>query len=62
MPMPFGKYQGTPLIYLPEPYLVWFSQKGFPPGQLGELMALVLEIKTNGLEPLVLSLPEGRER
>ena len=28
--MPFGKYAGRPLLLLPEPYLVWFKQQGFP--------------------------------
>ena len=51
--MPFGKYAGVTLIDLPQPYLVWFSQKGFPKGKLGEAMALCLEIKHNGLEHLI---------
>lgn len=51
--MPFGKYEGVTLIDLPQPYLVWFSQKGFPKGRLGEAMALTLEVKHNGLEGLV---------
>jgi len=51
--MPFGKYKGQPLIDLPEPYLIWFSQKGFPEGKLGQLLALTLEIKVNGLEYLI---------
>lgn len=50
--MPFGKYKGTPLVDLPEPYVVWFKQKGFPEGTLGEMLALVYEIKANGLEYL----------
>ena len=50
--MPFGKYQGLPLLHLPEAYLLWFSREGFPPGKLGQQMALALEIKVNGLEPL----------
>jgi uncharacterized protein (DUF3820 family) len=50
--MPFGKYKGTLLIDLPEPYVVWFSQKGFPEGQLGEMLAILYEIKVNGLEYL----------
>lgn len=51
--MPFGKYSGRALIDLPEEYLLWFAQKGFPRGELGELMNLVLVIKTEGLEGLV---------
>lgn len=52
MRMPFGKYAGRLLIDLPEPYVVWFSQKGFPRGKLGEMLRIVYEIKTNGLEYL----------
>jgi uncharacterized protein (DUF3820 family) len=51
--MPFGKYAGRALIDVPEEYLLWFAQKGFPRGELGELMNLVLVIKTEGLEALV---------
>lgn len=52
--MPFGKYQGRALIALPEEYLLWFARKdNFPAGELGELMALALLIKTEGLERLV---------
>lgn len=52
--MPFGKYQGRMLIDLPEEYLLWFSRKGeFPQGKLGELMALTLLIKVEGLDHLV---------
>ena len=54
--MPFGKYKGLPLLKLPEPYLVWFSQKGFPPGKLGQQLALVHEIKVNGLETMLAPL------
>ncbi|WP_196138657.1 DUF3820 family protein [Aliikangiella sp. G2MR2-5] len=57
--MPFGKYKGWILIDLPEPYLVWFSGQGFPPGQLGELLQLALEIKINGLEKLVYPLKKA---
>ncbi len=53
MDMPFGKYAGRKLVDLPEPYLVWFANQGFPPGKLGELMALLYEIKLNGLESLL---------
>ena len=48
--MPFGKYKDTRLIDLPEPYLVWFSQKGFPGGRLGQDLKAVYEIKRHGLE------------
>ncbi len=50
--MPFGKYQGSRLVDLPEPYVVWFAQRGFPKGRLGELLSIVYEIKVNGLEYL----------
>ncbi len=50
--MPFGKYKGLRLVDLPEPYVVWFSQQGFPSGKLGELLHIVYEIKVNGLEYL----------
>jgi uncharacterized protein (DUF3820 family) len=50
--MPFGKYAGTRLIDIPENYIVWFSNKGFPPGQLGDMLREVYEIKLNGLEYL----------
>ena len=56
--MPFGKYQGRALIDLPERYLLWFADKGFPQGRLGELMALTLEIKINGLEYLLVPLKD----
>ena len=58
--MPFGKYQGRLLIDLPEPYLLWFADKGFPQGRLGELMQLALEIKINGLEHLIEPLKSRR--
>jgi uncharacterized protein (DUF3820 family) len=58
MRMPFGRYAGTRLIDLPEPYVVWFRKQGYPRGRLGELLATLYEIKANGLEPLLASLRE----
>ena len=54
--MPFGKYAGQKLLFLPEPYLVWFSQQGFPEGKLGRQLALIHEIKVNGLESMLAPL------
>ena len=54
--MPFGKYKGQFLVNLPEAYYVWFKQKGFPPGKLGNLMHEMHEIKINGLEGLIKKL------
>ncbi|WP_394200609.1 DUF3820 family protein [Shewanella waksmanii] len=51
--MPFGKYAGCKLLNLPEPYLVWFHSKGFPEGKLGQQLALMYEIKLNGLEQML---------
>lgn len=50
--MPYGKYKGLRLVDLPERYLVWFNQQGFPVGKLGEQLQAVYEIKRNGLEHL----------
>ena len=50
--MPHGKYAGRLLIDLPEPYVVWMAQKGFPRGELGDMLRTVYEIKANGLEYL----------
>lgn len=51
--MPFGKYQGRVLMDLPEEYLLWFAKKGFPRGELGLLLELMLELQINGLESLL---------
>ena len=55
--IPFGKYgikeyppAGVPIMDLPEEYLFWFLQNGFPKGRLGELMAQVCEIKSVGMD------------
>ena len=51
--MPYGKYKGRYMIDLPEFYVVWYRNKGFPKGQIGEMLATVYELKMNGLEDLV---------
>ncbi|WP_341501129.1 DUF3820 family protein [Gallaecimonas sp. GXIMD4217] len=60
MPMPFGKYQGRVLIDLPEEYLLWFANKGFPQGELGQLLQLALVIRIEGLEQLIRPLKGPR--
>jgi uncharacterized protein (DUF3820 family) len=59
MRMPFGKYRGRLLIDLPEPYVVWFANKGFPEGKLGMMLQTVYEIKVNGLEYLFAPFRQG---
>jgi uncharacterized protein (DUF3820 family) len=55
--MPFGKFgpkdyppSGVPIMDLPSEYLVWFQERGFPKGRLGELMAMVFEVKQSGAD------------
>ena len=59
--MPFGKYANRLLIDLPEPYVIWFANEGFPKGELGNMLRIVHEIKINGLEylfdPLKVRIP-----
>ena len=50
--MPFGKYKDMLLIDLPEWYIVWFANNGFPEDELGNMLKWVYEIKLNGLEYL----------
>ena len=56
--MPFGRFKGRKLIDLPEPYVVWFKNEGFPRGKLGERLAVMYEIKSNGLEEMLRPLVE----
>ncbi|MBK8660001.1 MAG: DUF3820 family protein [Bacteroidetes bacterium] len=51
--MPFGKYKDRLLCDVPEHYLLWFRQKGFPKGKLGMQLEILYEIKLNGLEYLL---------
>jgi len=54
--MPFGKFKGVFLIDLPEYYLIWYRNKGFPKGKLGQFMESAFEIRRNGLENLIYKL------
>lgn len=60
--MPFGKYAGRPLLLLPEPYLVWFKQQGFPDSKLGSQLAMMYEVKLNGLEQMLMPLLEKNSK
>lgn len=54
--MPFGKYKDRPLVYLPEHYLTWFRNKGFPKGKLGKQLQALQDMKANGLEDFLINL------
>ena len=54
--MPYGKYQGKYLADLPGHYLAWFARNGFPEGELGKLLALMLELDHNDLRGLLAPL------
>ena len=54
--MPFGKYKGRRIADLPGHYLNWFARAGFPPGEIGRLLALMQEIDHNGLNDLLTPL------
>ena len=60
--MPYGKYQGTILADLPGNYLNWFAREGFPPGNLGRLLALMHELDHNGLSDLLRPLRTNHAR
>jgi uncharacterized protein (DUF3820 family) len=51
--MPYGKYKGRIIADLPGHYLNWFASQGFPPGEIGRLLALMHEIDHNGLKSLL---------
>jgi len=60
--MPFGRFSGRYLTDLPEPYLVWFKQRGFPEGPIGRQLEAMYEIKLNGMERLVAAIREPEAR
>ena len=51
--MPYGKYKGRLIADLPGRYLNWFAREGFPPGEIGLLLALMQELDHNGLSSLL---------
>ncbi len=60
--MPFGKYKDRYLIDLPEYYIVWYNNKGFPKGKLGDMLKQVYELKLNGLEDLIRNIKQKYPR
>ena len=58
--MPYGKYKGRLIADLPGNYLNWFAREGFPPGELGRLLALMQEVDHNGLGDLLAPLRKRR--
>ncbi len=60
--MPYGKYKGRVIADLPGNYLNWFAREGFPPGDIGRLLALMHEIDHNGLGDLLLPLRQRHSR
>ncbi len=54
--MPYGKYKGRLIADLPGNYLTWFAREGFPPGEIGRLLALMHELDHNGLSALLAPL------
>lgn len=57
--MPFGKYKGRLIADLPGNYLNWFAREGFPPGEIGRLLALMHEIDHNGLKDMLIPLRQA---
>ncbi|MFC7409338.1 DUF3820 family protein [Hydrogenophaga atypica] len=60
--MPYGKYKGRVIADLPGNYLNWFAREGFPPGDIGRLLALMHEVDHNGLGDLLLPLRQRHSR
>lgn len=58
--MPYGKHKGIVIADLPANYLGWFAREGFPPGDIGRLLALMYEIDHNDLGDLLTPLRRGR--
>ncbi|MGJ8676725.1 MAG: putative quorum-sensing-regulated virulence factor [Akkermansiaceae bacterium] len=65
--MPYGRFgpkefppHGVPIFDLPPEYLQWFAARGFPKGRLGELMAVVAEIKEVGMDTVFDAMRQAR--
>ncbi len=54
--MPYGKHKGRVIADLPGNYLNWFARKGFPPSEIGRLLAPMHELDHNGLSALLVPL------
>jgi len=57
--MPYGKYQGKRLCDIPEEYLLWMQKHEFPAGRLGDLLAMMLEIRIHGVEDVLQPLKKA---
>jgi uncharacterized protein (DUF3820 family) len=60
--MPYGKYKGRLIADLPGHYLNWFARVGFPPGDLGRLLARFGRIRRPVEDGLCESLNGGERR
>ena len=60
--MTYGKYKDRFLIDLPEHYVVWYHNKGFPKGQLSNMLQTVYELKLNGLEHLIRNIKKMNKK
>jgi uncharacterized protein (DUF3820 family) len=60
--MPFGKYKGRMIADLPGHYLNWFAREGFPPGEIGRLLALMHELDHNGLKSMLEPLRQAAQQ
>jgi uncharacterized protein (DUF3820 family) len=60
--MPYGKYKGRVIADLPGHYLNWFAREGFPPGEIGRLLALMHELDHNGLKSLLEPLRQAAQK
>ncbi|MCM4159641.1 DUF3820 family protein [Antarcticibacterium flavum] len=51
--MYYGEYKDYYLSEIPEYYLIWHRQKGFPKGKLGDQLSQVTDLKVNGMEHIL---------